>query len=108
MKLPRNGKHLNISYFFSLFDDGAQRYAKYRETASKSLILQFGLSIFTQNSIKNYVAESYNFYICPKSFGNVIDDRFVCQTSSLEFLSRHNFNFTKVSLLILTSFSVYL
>ena len=81
---------------FSLFDDSASRYSKLRDTASKSIILQFGLSIFTQDSSLNYISETFNFYLCPKSFGNVIDDRFICQASSFEFLSRYNFNFTKV------------
>ena len=85
-----------LNFFFSLFDDSASRYSKLRDTASKSIILQFGLSIFTQDSSLNYISETFNFYLCPKSFGNVIDDRFICQASSFEFLSRYNFNFTKV------------
>ena len=93
-------KIILTTYFcFSLFDESANRYAKLRDTASKSIIIQFGLSIFTQDSFLNYVSESYNFYLCPKSFGNVIDDRFFCQASSLEFLCRYNFDFTKVSFL---------
>jgi poly(A)-specific ribonuclease len=58
---------------------------------------QFGLSIFISDSSSNsYTAHTYNFYICPRSFGG-LDPRFVCQASSLEFLSSHNFDFNKVN-----------
>ena len=96
MFLYTNSNSFLNFFFFSLFDDSASRYSKLRDTASKSIILQFGLSIFTQDSSLNYISETFNFYLCPKSFGNVIDDRFICQASSFEFLSRYNFNFTKV------------
>jgi hypothetical protein len=42
-----------------------------------------------------YEAHTYNFYICPKSFGD-LDPNFLCQASSLEFLASHNFDFNKV------------
>ena len=76
-----------------MFDDGAKRYEKFRETAKESTIIQLGLSIFTEKSFQ-YTAETYNFYLCPRSFGS-LDKRFLCQASSLEFLSRHNFDFQK-------------
>ena len=59
----------------------------------ESTIIQLGLSIFTEKS-HEYTAETYNFYLCPRSFGS-LDKRFLCQASSLEFLSRHHFDFQK-------------
>ena len=79
----------------SLFDTIQQRYRKLAHPPLDSVISQFGLAIFEQDMPSNtYFARTYNFYICPRSFASV-DDRFVCQASSLEFLIRYNFDFNK-------------
>jgi len=79
----------------SLFDNGERRYRKLLLTSTQTIITQFGLSMFRLDAAKNeYSAESYNFYICPRSFAS-IDARFVCQSSSLEFLTRYGFDFNK-------------
>ena len=79
----------------SLFDDAQARYTKLSQPRLHSIISQFGLSIFEQDVTKNtYYARTYNFYISPRSFASV-DESFVCQASSLEFLMRYNFDFNK-------------
>ena len=79
----------------SLFDDVQTRFTKLSQAPVQSIISQFGLAIFQQNVQTNtYFVRTYNFYICPKSFASV-DDNFVCQSSSLEFLKRYNFDFNK-------------
>jgi len=79
----------------SLFDTIEQRYRKLAHPPTDSVISQFGLAIFEHDTNTNtYFARNYNFYICPRSFASV-DDRFVCQASSLEFLIRYNFDFNK-------------
>lgn len=79
----------------SLFDDGAERYRKLRRTISQITVSQLGLSIFEKNSKEDkYEVKTFNFFLCPQSFGPV-DDRFFCQASSLEFLCKFNFDFNK-------------
>ena len=79
----------------SLFDNVEERFKKLAHPAIDSVISQFGLSMFEQDLDTNkYIARTYNFFICPRSFASV-DDRFGCQASSLEFLMRYNFDFNK-------------
>lgn len=79
----------------SLFDSIQQRYTKLAHPPLDSVISQFGLAAFEQDLPTNtYFARTFNFYICPRSFASV-DDRFVCQASSLEFLIRYKFDFNK-------------
>ena len=85
----------NSSQKNTLFDTAATRYSKLSQAPVHSIISQFGLSIFTQDVQRNtYTAKSYNFWICPRAVASV-DDNFVCQASSLEFLIRYNFDFNK-------------
>ena len=87
---------LKTNLLYSLFDDGNQRYSKLRVSAQRSIISQVGLSFFFQDKATlNYEVDSFNFYLCPRSCGNQ-DQRFLCQASSIEFLTRHNFDFNKV------------
>ena len=57
---------------------------------------QVGLSIFhfDKNSFA-YEVFPYTFYVCPRSLAT-IDDRFVCQASCLQFLTRNNFDFDEI------------
>ena len=64
---------------------------------SYSFSFQIGLSFFVHSDNQNsYESNSYNFYVCPRSFLNH-DPRFLCQASSLEFLAEHKFDFNKVN-----------
>ena len=89
--------HVDLPYpFISLFDGGQERYEKIRGSAKKSIINQFGLTLvhFDKETL-TYEAHVYNFYICPRSFGPV-DDCFLMQPSSVEFLASNGFDFNKV------------
>lgn len=81
----------------SLFDNMEQRYKKLTSSPLPAIISQIGLSIFKQLpgfKADQYEARSYNFFVCPRSFASV-DHHFACQASSLEFLTRHGFDFNK-------------
>uniref|UniRef100_A0A1B6F437 Uncharacterized protein n=1 Tax=Cuerna arida TaxID=1464854 RepID=A0A1B6F437_9HEMI len=81
----------------SLFDTSADRYLKLKCSIEQFTIYQFGLAIFHYNRDDNkYTADVYSFYTFPCSFGPV-DNRFLCQATSWEFLQAHNFNFNKVA-----------
>ena len=52
----------------SLFDGGAQRYAKLRENAARGAIVnQVGLAVFTSDGGDTYVCDVFTFYVCPRS-----------------------------------------
>jgi hypothetical protein len=58
------------------------------------LITQFGLSTgHIEEDGKTHV-KVWNFYVFPRPYGN-FDVRFLCQASSLQFLSEHGFDFNK-------------
>jgi poly(A)-specific ribonuclease len=68
------------------------------------IICQFGMAIFeedntTTNSLSaggeglHYAVRVYNFFLCPRA--GTHDELFICQASSLAFLSRHGFDFTR-------------
>jgi len=58
--------------------------------------MEVGITAFRCIQNKNkYEANRYTFYVFPRSFA-FIDNTFMCQASSLEFLCQHNFDFNKV------------
>jgi len=77
-------------------DTPSERYEKLRHGTSQFLIIQFGLCLFTKISPTKYTAQPYNFFLFP---GNptpgTTDVRFLCQASSIMFLTEHNFDFNK-------------
>ncbi|XP_018310858.1 poly(A)-specific ribonuclease PARN isoform X2 [Mycetomoellerius zeteki] len=79
------------------FDTPAQYYSKLRAGSMDFLLVQFGLSVFTYNSNTNkYSQRSYNFYVFPKPMNRQSDSRFMCQASSIAFLSNQDFDFNKL------------
>lgn len=85
-----------ISFSPSLFDTSNERYDKLRRSVQHFIIMQIGICTFRFVQDKNkYEASRYTFYIFPKSFASV-DNKFMCQASSLEFLCQHDFDFNKV------------
>ena len=81
----------------SLFDGGGERYAKLRASATRGIICQIGVAFFVfDHETASYVVHPYNFYIRPASFGP-LEPAFVCQASNLDFLTRHAFDFNKVT-----------
>ncbi|XP_054389014.1 poly(A)-specific ribonuclease PARN isoform X4 [Pongo abelii] len=48
-------------------------------------------------SLKRYITKSFNFYVFPKPFNRSSPDvKFVCQSSSIDFLASQGFDFNKV------------
>ncbi|XP_063228328.1 pre-piRNA 3'-exonuclease trimmer-like isoform X2 [Bacillus rossius redtenbacheri] len=79
----------------SLFDSASERYAKLLRNLDGCIIIQMGLTAFRFHRDENkYVASTYNFYVFPKPFASV-DMKFVMQSSSVEFLCLHGFDFNK-------------
>ena len=107
---------LNASYRnISAFDTPAERYDKVKDSARQEfnqeccrynisiifrqfLLIQFGLSTFHHNKTSDsYESRTYNFYVWPRPCArNAPDPRFLCQTSSIDFLTNQNFDFNKL------------
>ncbi|XP_047388705.1 poly(A)-specific ribonuclease PARN isoform X4 [Sciurus carolinensis] len=62
------------------------------------LLFQFGLCTFKYDyTDSKYVTKSFNFYVFPKPFNRSSPDvKFVCQSSSIDFLASQGFDFNKV------------
>ncbi|XP_062467839.1 poly(A)-specific ribonuclease PARN isoform X2 [Pezoporus occidentalis] len=62
------------------------------------LLFQFGLCTFKyDHTEEKYIMKSFNFYIFPKPFNRSSPDvKFVCQSSSIDFLANQGFDFNKV------------
>ncbi|BFZ17410.1 hypothetical protein BsWGS_20449 [Bradybaena similaris] len=82
----------------SPFDTPEERYSKIRQECSDFLLIQFGLCAFiADEEKKRYVAKPYNFYIFPTPFSrHAPDRRFLCQSSSIDFLCSQGFDFNKL------------
>ncbi|KAG8230255.1 hypothetical protein J437_LFUL009793, partial [Ladona fulva] len=90
------GLHSIEGFQPSLFDSGAERYEKLRTGVDQLLVIQLGLTAFILNKEEDeYLARTFTFYLLPTSFLSV-DTRFVCQASSLCFLSYAGFDFNKL------------
>lgn len=80
------------------FDTPQERYSKLKEGSKEFIIIQFGLCTFTWDKKQElYVAKPFNFYIFPKVWNRQCPDvRFLCQSSSIDFLTEHGFDFNKL------------
>ena len=80
------------------FDTPQERYSKLKEGCKEFIIIQFGLCTFTwDKKQESYIAKPFNFYIFPKVWNRQCPDvRFLCQSSSIDFLTEHNFDFNKL------------
>ncbi|NXN99988.1 PNDC1 ribonuclease, partial [Rhinopomastus cyanomelas] len=78
----------------SLFDSPAKRYAKARQSVQRFAVAQLGLAIFSNDASNKYVVHSYNFFLFPSTLG-LPDVEFALSASSVEFLSRHGFDYNK-------------
>lgn len=80
------------------FDTPEERYQKIRKGSVDFLLFQFGLCTFKHNpETGKFEAHPFNFYIFPKPFcKDSPDHRFLCQSSSIDFLASQGFDFNKV------------
>ncbi|XP_060028925.1 poly(A)-specific ribonuclease PARN isoform X2 [Erinaceus europaeus] len=62
------------------------------------LLFQYGLCTFKyDHTDSKYITKSFNFYVFPKPFSRSSPDvKFVCQSSSIDFLASQGFDFNKV------------
>jgi poly(A)-specific ribonuclease len=80
----------------SLFDDNEARYKKIKTHINEFVIVQFGISVFYVNADSTeYTCDVFTVYLFPRTSGRK-DTSLKFQASSLEFLSRYNFDFNKV------------
>lgn len=78
------------------FDRHDIRYLKIKDSAEKFAVVQFGVCPFRWDSLKNsFLAHPHNFYIFPRQ--ELPTDgpsyEFLCQTSSIDFLAKYQFDF---------------
>lgn len=80
------------------FDTPEERYQKLKKHSMDFLLFQFGLCTFKYDyADSKYVTKSFNFYVFPKPFSRSSPDvKFVCQSSSIDFLASQGFDFNKV------------
>ncbi|RLN45263.1 hypothetical protein BBJ29_003976 [Phytophthora kernoviae] len=71
-----------------------ERYHKVKRAGESFLITQFGLSTVHLDQKDQFQIRTWNFYIFPRPYGS-LDERFLCQASSMQFLSEHGFDFNK-------------
>lgn len=80
------------------FDTPSECYTKYRNGSKDFLLIQFGLSAFRwDDKSKSYKHRDYTFYLFPRQeIKSASEKFFLCQSSSLEFLAKHKFDFNKL------------
>ncbi|KAK0602730.1 hypothetical protein LWI29_036419 [Acer saccharum] len=81
------------SFEFDRFD---VRYLKVKDSAEKFAVVQFGVCPFRWDPLKlSFVAHPHNFFIYPRQelpFDGPANE-FLCQTTSLDFLAKYQFDF---------------
>ncbi|KAI0224703.1 Poly(A)-specific ribonuclease PARN [Lamellibrachia satsuma] len=80
------------------FDTPEERYQKLRQGAMKFLLVQFGICTFHFDEEQGkYVARAFSFYVFPRPHNRQAPDiRFLCQSSSIDFMVSQDFDFNKV------------
>nr|XP_032635551.1 poly(A)-specific ribonuclease PARN isoform X1 [Chelonoidis abingdonii] len=88
----------SVSTLTNGFDTPEERYQKLKKHSMDFLLFQFGLCSFKSDHTEaKYIMKSFNFYIFPKPFNRSSPDvKFVCQSSSIDFLANQGFDFNKV------------
>uniref|UniRef100_A0A6Q2XDM3 Poly(A)-specific ribonuclease PARN n=1 Tax=Esox lucius TaxID=8010 RepID=A0A6Q2XDM3_ESOLU len=88
----------NVSALTNGLDTPEERYMKLKKHSMDFLLFQFGLCTFTYDeAASEYVIKTFNFYIFPKPFNRTSPDiKFICQSSSIDFLASQGFDFNKV------------
>lgn len=71
-----------------------ERYRKVKRAGESFLVTQFGLATVHLDQREHFHIKTWNFYVFPRPYGS-LDERFLCQASSLQFLSEHGFDFNK-------------
>ncbi|XP_030635781.1 poly(A)-specific ribonuclease PARN [Chanos chanos] len=88
----------SVSVLTNGLDTPEERYVKLKKHSMEFLLFQFGLCTFRYDQTQSkYLTKSFNFYIFPKPFSRTSPDiKFICQSSSIDFLASQGFDFNKV------------
>ncbi|XP_056135956.1 poly(A)-specific ribonuclease PARN [Lampris incognitus] len=88
----------NVSALTNGLDTPEERYMKLKKHSMDFLLFQFGLCTFKYDQAESrYTMKSFNFYVFPKPFSRTSPDiKFICQSSSIDFLASQGFDFNKV------------
>ncbi|XP_069761188.1 poly(A)-specific ribonuclease PARN isoform X2 [Narcine bancroftii] len=88
----------SVSTLTNGLDTPEERYQKLKKHSMDFLLFQFGLCTFKYDSAGNrHIMKTFNFYVFPKPLSrNSPDVKFVCQSSSIDFLANQGFDFNKV------------
>uniref|UniRef100_A0A9J8CD92 Poly(A)-specific ribonuclease PARN n=1 Tax=Cyprinus carpio carpio TaxID=630221 RepID=A0A9J8CD92_CYPCA len=88
----------SVSALTNGLDTPEERYTKLRKHSMNFLLFQFGVCTFRYDQNQStYVTKAFNFYIFPKPFSRTSPDiKFICQSSSIDFLASQGFDFNKV------------
>ncbi|XP_058891312.1 poly(A)-specific ribonuclease PARN [Acipenser ruthenus] len=88
----------SVSALTNGLDTPEERYQKLKKHSMDFLLFQFGLCAFKYNHAEaKYIIKSFNFYVFPKPLNRSSPDiKFVCQSSSIDFLANQGFDFNKV------------
>lgn len=80
------------------YDTLEEKYKKAKAGSDNFLIVQFGICLFTWSEENQcYTAFPFTFYIFPRPYKRFLNDvMFTCQSSSLDFLANHGFDFNKL------------
>ncbi|XP_066249816.1 poly(A)-specific ribonuclease PARN-like [Euwallacea similis] len=80
------------------FDSPKQYYEKIIKDCREFLVIQYGITLFRfDNDADCFKHKSYNFYTFRRPINKFIQDqRFLCQTSSVDFLIGNGFDFNKL------------
>jgi poly(A)-specific ribonuclease len=89
---------LNVVSEINAFDTPKQYYEKIRKNCKDFLVIQYGISAFRfEPADGGFKQQTYNFYIFRRPINrNIPDQRFLCQTSSINFLTSQGFDFNKL------------
>ena len=80
----------------SMFDSPQEYYNTLLNGSTDFLLIQYGLCAFYWNDEeKHYMNDAYNFFLFPRGRPGP-DKIFLCQSSSLDFLSSQGFDFNKL------------
>ncbi|XP_041134279.1 poly(A)-specific ribonuclease PARN-like [Polyodon spathula] len=88
----------SVSALTNGLDTPEERYQKLKKHSMDFLLFQFGLCAFKYSHAEaKYIIKSFNFYVFPKPLNRSSPDiKFVCQSSSIDFLANQGFDFNKV------------
>ncbi|KPJ08315.1 Poly(A)-specific ribonuclease PARN [Papilio machaon] len=80
----------------TMFDSPQEYYITLLKGSTDFLLIQYGLCAFYWNETeKHYMNDAYNFYLFPRGRPGP-EKIFLCQSSSLDFLSSQGFDFNKL------------